>query len=88
MHNIIVRFASFPPQLKQINQDHIKISFIEENAQCLLSEELHTTSHHLNAFYCRDHCADVYVFSIEYLPLKQYNDKTFDQSGRFSKIAT
>ncbi len=44
MHNIIVRFASFPPQLKQINQDHIKISLIEENALCerLRSEELQT----------------------------------------------
>lgn len=51
MHNIIVRFASFPPQLKQINQDHIKISFIEENSQCLRA----TITHHhinLNAFYC------------------------------------
>lgn len=53
MHNIIVRFASFPPQLKQINQDHIKISFIEENAQCLRAKSYtqHSTSHRLNAFY-------------------------------------
>lgn len=48
MHNIIVRFASFPPQLKQINQDHIKISFIEENALNVCERRVirHTTSQH------------------------------------------
>lgn len=45
MHNIIVRFASFPPQLKQINQDHIKISFIEENSTASANEESYTQQH-------------------------------------------
>lgn len=50
MHNIIVRFASFPPQLKQINQDHIKISSIEENAQCLRAKR--RVTHNITSFNC------------------------------------